>query len=63
VGQLDLLQGVYILENLSLEELARDRQWEFAFIAAPLGGHRFTFASPGFGLKVFHKRPTRKEIS
>jgi kynurenine formamidase len=29
-------KGVYIIENLNLEELARDRQWEFAFIAAPL---------------------------
>ncbi len=29
-------KGVYILENLNLEELARDRRWEFAFIAAPL---------------------------
>lgn len=29
-------KGVYIMENLTLEELARDRQWEFAFIAAPL---------------------------
>jgi kynurenine formamidase len=29
-------KGVYIMENLNLEELARDRQWEFAFIATPL---------------------------
>lgn len=29
-------KGIYILENLNLEELARDRRWEFAFIAAPL---------------------------
>ena len=29
-------KGVYIMENLNLEELARDRQWEFAFIGAPL---------------------------
>jgi kynurenine formamidase len=29
-------RGIYILENLFLEELARDRRWEFAFIAAPL---------------------------
>jgi kynurenine formamidase len=29
-------KGVYILENLNLEELARDRRWQFAFIAAPL---------------------------
>jgi kynurenine formamidase len=29
-------KGIYIMENLNLEELARDRQWEFAFIAAPL---------------------------
>jgi kynurenine formamidase len=27
---------VYILENLNLEELARDRRWQFAFVAAPL---------------------------
>jgi kynurenine formamidase len=29
-------KGVYIMENLNLEELARDRVWTFAFIAAPL---------------------------
>ena len=29
-------KGIYIIENLNLEELARDRRWEFAFIAAPL---------------------------
>ena len=29
-------KGVYILENLDLEGLARERCWEFAFIAAPL---------------------------
>jgi kynurenine formamidase len=29
-------KGIYILENLNLEELARDRHWVFAFIAAPL---------------------------
>jgi kynurenine formamidase len=29
-------KGVYIMENLNLEELARDRRWEFAFVAAPL---------------------------
>jgi kynurenine formamidase len=29
-------KGVYILENLNLEELARDRVWTFGFIAAPL---------------------------
>src|SRR5262249_12605293 len=29
-------KGVYIMENLNLEELARDRHWEFAFIGAPL---------------------------
>lgn len=29
-------KGIYILENLNLEELARDRRWLFAFIAAPL---------------------------
>jgi kynurenine formamidase len=29
-------KGVYIMENLNLEELARDRIWEFAFIGAPL---------------------------
>ena len=28
--------GVYILENLDLEELARDRVYEFAFVFAPL---------------------------
>jgi kynurenine formamidase len=29
-------KGIYIIENLNLEELARDRRWEFGFIAAPL---------------------------
>jgi kynurenine formamidase len=29
-------KGVYILENLNLEELARDRRFSFAFVAAPL---------------------------
>jgi len=28
--------GVYILEALNLEELARERVYEFLFIAAPL---------------------------
>src|SRR5947209_7809493 len=29
-------KGVYIIENVNLEELARDRRWEFAFVGAPL---------------------------
>jgi kynurenine formamidase len=29
-------KGVYILENLALEELARDRRYEFAFVGVPL---------------------------
>ncbi len=29
-------KGVYILENLNLEALARDRQWRFAFVGIPL---------------------------
>jgi len=29
-------KGIYIIENLSLEELARDRRWVFAFLAVPL---------------------------
>lgn len=29
-------KGVYILENVNLEELARDRRWEFAFVGVPL---------------------------
>jgi kynurenine formamidase len=29
-------KGIYIIENLNLEELARDRQFTFAFIGAPL---------------------------
>ena len=29
-------KGIYILENLNLEELARDRRWEFAFVGVPL---------------------------
>lgn len=29
-------KGIYIIENLALDELARDRKWECAFVAAPL---------------------------
>jgi kynurenine formamidase len=29
-------KGIYILENLNLEELARDRRYEFAFVGLPL---------------------------
>jgi kynurenine formamidase len=29
-------KGIYILENLNLEELARDRRWVFGFLAVPL---------------------------
>ncbi len=29
-------KGVYIIENLNLEELARDRRYEFAFVGIPL---------------------------
>jgi kynurenine formamidase len=29
-------RGIYIIENVNLEELARDKRWEFAFIGAPL---------------------------
>jgi kynurenine formamidase len=29
-------KGIYIIENVNLEELARDRRWEFAFIGVPL---------------------------
>jgi kynurenine formamidase len=29
-------KGVYIIENLALEELARDKVWEFAFVGIPL---------------------------
>jgi kynurenine formamidase len=29
-------RGIYIIENVNLEELARDRRWEFAFIGVPL---------------------------
>jgi kynurenine formamidase len=29
-------KGVYIIENLNLEELARDRAWEFGFVGIPL---------------------------
>jgi kynurenine formamidase len=34
--------GVYLLESLDLEELARDKVYEFLFIGAPL---RLTHAS------------------
>jgi kynurenine formamidase len=29
-------KGIYIIENLALEELARDRHYEFAFVGIPL---------------------------
>jgi kynurenine formamidase len=29
-------KGIYIMENLNLEELARDQLWEFAFVGIPL---------------------------
>jgi len=29
-------RGIYILENVNLEELARDRCWTFAFVGVPL---------------------------
>ncbi|HMF14968.1 MAG TPA: cyclase family protein [Gemmataceae bacterium] len=29
-------KGIYIIENLNLEELARDRRFEFAFVGIPL---------------------------
>jgi kynurenine formamidase len=29
-------KGIYIIENLNLEELARDRRYTFAFVAVPL---------------------------
>jgi kynurenine formamidase len=29
-------KGIYIIENLALEELARDRVWEFGFVGIPL---------------------------
>ena len=29
-------KGIYIIENLNLEDLARDKRWEFAFIGVPL---------------------------
>jgi kynurenine formamidase len=29
-------KGIYIIENLNLEELARDRCWTFAFVGIPL---------------------------
>jgi hypothetical protein len=29
-------KGVYIIENVNLEELARDRRWVFAFVGIPL---------------------------
>jgi kynurenine formamidase len=35
-------KGVYIIENMDLEALARDRQWEFAFVGVPL---KFTGAT------------------
>ena len=29
-------KGIYIMENLNLDALARDRQWRFAFVGIPL---------------------------
>jgi kynurenine formamidase len=43
--------GVYVLENLDLEELARDRVYEFAFIFAPLPLRGAT-GSPGNPIAV-----------
>ena len=31
-----VINGIYILENLDLEDLARDRVYEFAFVLQPL---------------------------
>jgi len=36
--------GVYLIEHLNLEELARDRVFEFLFVAAPLKLTRATGA-------------------
>ncbi|MXX14954.1 MAG: cyclase family protein, partial [Gemmatimonadetes bacterium] len=37
VHQLLIAQnGIYILENLDLEELAKDQVYEFAFVFSPL---------------------------
>lgn len=43
-GHVHLLtrKGVYIIENLNLDELARDRRYEFAFVGIPL---KFTGAT------------------
>jgi kynurenine formamidase len=35
-------KGIYIIENLALEELAHDRRWEFAFLGVPLKFHGAT---------------------
>jgi kynurenine formamidase len=35
-------KGIYIIENVNLEELARDRRWEFAFVGAALKFHGAT---------------------
>ena len=29
-------KGIFIIENLNLEELATDARWEFGFVGAPL---------------------------
>lgn len=42
---------IYFLENLDLEELARDRVYEFAFIFAPLRPKGAT-GSPGSPIAV-----------
>ena len=46
VHQLLIAQnGIYILENLDLEELAKDQVYEFAFVFSPLrlkGGNGFS---------------------
>jgi kynurenine formamidase len=48
--------GTYNIENLDLEELARDKAYEFAFILAPL---RLTGAtgSPGNPSAVRQENP------
>jgi kynurenine formamidase len=35
-GVLIVENGIFIMENLNLEDLARDRQYTFVFVALPL---------------------------
>ena len=56
-------KGIYIIENLNLEELASDRRWEFAFIGVPLkfqGATGLAAAAAGAGVAT-HASPVDRK--